>query len=47
MSLSLFILKSDQLHLPYYGMMPLVKSYKMVTMKGYELQSTVQIQKLL
>ena len=45
MSLSLFIPKMGPviLTLPY-GMMPLIKSYEIGTMKGYELQSTVQIQ---
>ena len=45
MSLILFIPKMGPVTLTLpYGMMPLIKSYKMVTMKGYELQSTVQIQ---
>lgn len=26
-----------------HGIMPLIKSYETVTMKGYELQSTLQI----
>ena len=44
-SFSLFIPKIGPVTLTLpYGMMPLIKSYEMVTMKGYELQSTVQIQ---
>ena len=45
LSLSLFIPKMGPITLALaHGIMPLIKSYERVTMKGYELQSTLQIQ---